>query len=498
MRALSTVSAGVLTLALASAAVAQGVPGQTSGWTGFYGGVNAGTIFGGDPTLSNSYSGPNAAAVQAPGTGRAPGSMNFTGNSGALAGVQFGYNHRFFDRFVAGVEADWSWANRLQTRDIVAQTNSATEYTQTASRDITSFASLRARLGLLFTPDLLVYGTAGLAMGDTRFELRRGVPAGSNAFSGRGGFGSRTGWVIGAGAELAVGDGWSVKAEYLAFDLGRETLANPGGTTTPFATHSSTRHVGSIARMGLNFRPGGISTATVAAALARPAPTINWTGIYLGAHVGGMFGGDGEVNHTYTGGNAVAVQGPGFNAPRRQLFGDTIGALGGFQAGFNYRVVDHLVAGVEADWSWTSRHRTLAILTTGGANFYNQESERDMTSFASLRARLGLLLTPQLLIYGTGGIAMGETRLRISHGYPTGSVTMTSRESAGIRGGWTIGGGAEFAFGGNLSVKAEYLAFDLGRQTLSNPGFGPGFQVQYFSAVRHTGSIGRLGLNFRL
>ena len=63
-----------------------------------------------------------------------------------------------------------------------------------------------------------------------------------------------------------------------------------------------------------------------------------------------------------------------------------------------------------------------------------------------MRGRVGYLVTPTLLLYGTGGFAYGQ-RERFQR-----SNTST---------GWTAGGGVEWLFAPHWSAKAEYLYVDL-------------------------------------
>ncbi|MGB8898002.1 MAG: outer membrane beta-barrel protein [Methylocella sp.] len=70
--------------------------------------------------------------------------------------------------------------------------------------------------------------------------------------------------------------------------------------------------------------------------------------------------------------------------------------------------------------------------------------------FGTLRGRYGYLFTPTLLVYGTGGFAYGGTG--------TSSLTTTPL-------GWAAGGGLEWMFFPNWSLKVEYLYYELAKQT---------------------------------
>ena len=73
---------------------------------------------------------------------------------------------------------------------------------------------------------------------------------------------TRVGWTAGLGSEYAVGNGWSVKAEYLYVDLGRSSVTSTNLNDTvrlypgnPF-THSADLK-SNIVRVGVNYKFGG-------------------------------------------------------------------------------------------------------------------------------------------------------------------------------------------------------------------------------------------------
>ena len=73
--------------------------------------------------------------------------------------------------------------------------------------------------------------------------------------------GPRLGWIVGGGVEYMLAPHWTVKAEYLYYDLGSVTYALPAivqttDTGVPFFGASTASHVaftGNIARAGVNF-----------------------------------------------------------------------------------------------------------------------------------------------------------------------------------------------------------------------------------------------------
>ena len=136
---------------------------------------------------------------------------------------------------------------------------------------------MRGRVGWLVTPTFLIYGDGGLAYGGVRgstdvnaFFTPGGPHSDANSWTDASGSLSTTqvGWTAGGGVEWMFMPSWSLKVEYLYYDLGHATWANspnssfqtldfgelPAGTIT--ATNistSTTRFTGNIVRAGLNY-----------------------------------------------------------------------------------------------------------------------------------------------------------------------------------------------------------------------------------------------------
>jgi outer membrane immunogenic protein len=69
--------------------------------------------------------------------------------------------------------------------------------------------------------------------------------------------------------------------------------------------------------------------------------------------------------------------------------------------------------------------------------------------------------------------------------------------------GWTIGGGVEYAITNNISLRAEYLYYDLGKQTtIAAPNAAvlatPALNGVYLTTrTQFDGSIFRIGANYK-
>ncbi|MGA7383759.1 MAG: outer membrane beta-barrel protein, partial [Methylocella sp.] len=198
-------------------------------------------------------------------------------NSGFIGGGQIGYNFQFANSFVVGIEADIQGiASSTHTGQVFSSgvpagfpAETITSAVGTNSR-IDYIGTIRGRLGFTITPAFLVYGTGGLAYGGVRSNAaifqQDVAPAGSDFSAPYSSFGglsnSRVGWTAGGGLEWLFAPNWSVKVEYLYYDLGSvtyglspltNTFTDTGATawsSSPFAT---TRFTGNIVRAGLNY-----------------------------------------------------------------------------------------------------------------------------------------------------------------------------------------------------------------------------------------------------
>jgi outer membrane immunogenic protein len=156
------------------------MPAYLSDWAGFYIGIN-----GGGGWANNSFD------------------FNPIFNSrpsGGLFGGHAGYNWQY-GSVVAGFEADFDGADISQT---VLGVQSKTD----------ELASARARVGYIFVPNLLAYGTGGAGWGHTNLNVT-GVT--TDAIS-------QFGWTAGAGLEYKLLDHLLLRAEYLHYDFGKTSL----------------------------------------------------------------------------------------------------------------------------------------------------------------------------------------------------------------------------------------------------------------------------------
>ena len=198
----------------------------------------------------------NGDAVAASGTGDLS-SAGFTG------GVQGGYNWQN-GNVVFGGEADFGafdFSTSASPAGVFPFVFAGTTYALSESATAQWLATLRGRLGYAVTPDLLIYGTGGIAFTDFEFSSRYADNANGVGLPGGAGFTSRSrfmvGWTLGAGGEWLMDRNWSIKAEYLYVDFGSMNFPVAVSNTPAFTqTMVIDADLSSqVARIGINFRP---------------------------------------------------------------------------------------------------------------------------------------------------------------------------------------------------------------------------------------------------
>lgn len=232
---------------------------------------------------------------------------------------------------------------------------------------------------------------------------------------------------------------------------------------------------------------------------SRSTMPYRWTGFYGGLHVGSGTG-TGEELARFKG--DAALFGPGIDGgfTPRQLAAEASGILAGLQTGYNLRMTQSLVAGVEGDVSWSRVAGAGTYLDPVNPGEFSTTIERRFDWIATLRARLGFLITPSIMVYGTGGLAAGESTLEISANDPACRFYLGCARVARAsetRLGWVVGGGYEYAISSAMTWKTEYQYVDLGTTSVTvSRASGPAgnFYTAEAEAALHTV---RTGVNFK-
>jgi opacity protein-like surface antigen len=257
-------------------------------WAGFYAGVH----------LASGWANPTWQS----GTGQAglEGLVPFPGGAsgnGAVGGGQVGWNYQT-GPWVLGVEA------AISAADINAVTACAAG-AFICSVNVDGLGTATGRLGFAFD-QFLVYGKAGAAVEHSRDAM---VLRPFTAFSFNGSA-TRSGWTAGTGVEFAFNPALSAFAEYDFLDFGTRGIAMVDSTGVGVRIAVS-EHV-HLVKVGLNYKlrqdfSSWTATARTLPVLPVPPSTSNWTGVYVGGHVGGGWGQTNWNSATGVFGNGTTV-----------------------------------------------------------------------------------------------------------------------------------------------------------------------------------------------
>jgi high affinity Mn2+ porin len=223
------------------------------------------------------------------------------------------------------------------------------------------------------------------------------------------------------------------------------------------------------------------------------APVVasdEWTGLYVGAHMGFATGRSGWSATQPSG--APNLSGSLDFTRAFDLFTGAGSYLGGLQAGYNYMVTSRILAGVEADISFPN---TIAAGQDFTSPFIGAANYRDTVDmFGTVRGRLGYDLN-HWLFYTAGGLAWTYdqfTRTQLTDG-PTGTTPAGTVETAFLgRIGWTAAAGIEAPIASGWTGKVEYLYAQFGHSAVTFPQGG---QTFWSNLAMHEV---RAGLNYRL
>jgi outer membrane immunogenic protein len=236
-----------------------------------------------------------------------------------------------------------------------------------------------------------------------------------------------------------------------------------------------------------------LATSAFAADLAprmytkAPAPIVavyDWTGFYLGGNIGYSWGRSSDTSTITNGAGAVIATSAGTS--------NLDGVVGGGQIGYNWQV-QSWVWGLEADIQGTGEKGSRGFaFAPGGFNALVLAPvpvalTQKIDWFGTVRGRAGILVSPTVLLYATGGLAYGAVNTSEVIGVLPGFSSTTTNV------GWTVGAGVEGVISGNWTAKLEYLYVDLG--TVSGAFTSGGFTSAYSSHI--TDNVLRVGVNYK-
>ena len=241
--------------------------------------------------------------------------------------------------------------------------------------------------------------------------------------------------------------------------------------------------------------------------LSLPSPAkadgYDWTGFYAGVN-SGVAVGDAKTDVT------VPWAGPSgyfFFTSARSINSigdrsiDDVGYTGGAQLGFDYQL-GMLLAGLETDFQYfhlNDSNRVNQVYPCCAPESYHIENELNTSWLYTLRAKLGVAWD-RFLVFGSGGLAVTDLeehfRFNDNSGFAREKGTLKTAKP-----GWAAGAGLEYALMDNVSVRAEYLHVEFGRESQRENTFhslccGPDPDRMKHS-IDLQSEIGRIAVNYR-
>jgi outer membrane immunogenic protein len=226
-----------------------------------------------------------------------------------------------------------------------------------------------------------------------------------------------------------------------------------------------------------------------APALAQPpAQTYNWTGCYVGAHVGAGWGSTDFSNPGPA--TPVAPLGQSFSTNSPGNF------IGGGQVGCDYQFASNWVVGLAGDFSFAGIDGQANDPFFAGKNGIDPLTVRSRTDFfGSAAARVGYAWNNSLL-YGKGGLAFSHNKYDVNNYFCVffGGACFASVTDQQI--GWTLGAGYEWAFARQWSLLIEYGHYGFASKTLTlNDPTHPTAPADI--TLKTSFDVVKLGINYR-
>jgi outer membrane immunogenic protein len=197
-----------------------------------------------------------------------------------------------------------------------------------------------------------------------------------------------------------------------------------------------------------------------------PPPAPMWGGFYVGLNAGWTWGHDDHVRTTVVDNEGATLR------HLSQESGD--GPTAGVQFGYNHQLAPNFMVGFEADLQGLDAETTIRIRSHFDAIRTNTDW------LGTVRVRAGFLPDPNVFVFGTFGLAYGGVETHIFHHRFEDTLV-----------GWTAGAGVEWLIMPNVSVKGEFLYFDLGEETFRTVTSSG----EVVTRIDHDGFIVRGGIN---
>lgn len=223
----------------------------------------------------------------------------------------------------------------------------------------------------------------------------------------------------------------------------------------------------------------GVSAADLAAqqpytkAPSAAAVVSSWTGPYVGGAVGWLGSREDWTTDLIWPSRTPAVAGRlGLGGPTANF--NANGFRGAVFAGYNHQVGQSFVVGLEGDLGWATNNKSTmnylpgTVLGAPGTNTPLGDRLTISRGFdASIRGRVGYLVTPGWLAYATGGVAFQQETIDVvcpggGAGNSRWCIADRFAKPSTIHVGWTVGAGLEGKVTSNVTGRVEYRYSDLG------------------------------------
>jgi outer membrane immunogenic protein len=272
-----------------------------------------------------------------------------------------------------------------------------------------------------------------------------------------------------------------------------------------------------VRRIGLAAFAVSISIAATSCG----ASAEDWSGLYLGANLGGVWGNSDATSTVTCPANAAVAyfcstanvsqaNGPAVsNAGTGSLNDDNV--IGGGQLGYNLQD-GGFVYGFEVDLSAFDLGASRQVsgnypVPFGGGvpgNTFTIGTGLATNWLFTTRGRFGWTVS-NMLLYATGGLALTDLKVtssfrdNLAPGAFVPGASMFASDTE-VKAGWTIGGGLEWAFSGGWTLRGEYLYVDFGSVdasgVITNVSF-PGGSNPLRTSEDLSAHIARAGINYR-
>ncbi len=235
-----------------------------------------------------------------------------------------------------------------------------------------------------------------------------------------------------------------------------------------------------------------------------PAPAEDhWNGFYAGFLVGGTSNRSALDTHVVDQSSYYALTNLAILNEAGQSTAQSTNLMGGIEAGYNKRA-GSFVYGLEGDFDFSPIKNISAV---NGAFFIGDSTTAPFSVTQNLAVnwlvtahpRVGMLLNPQWLIYGTGGVALADLSASFSYTdyYPGHESASTHKTELG----YVAGIGSEVALNAKWSLKAEYLHLNFANISTTSDNLTRGSQQFTGTPFSHsadlTSDVIRIGLNYK-